>query len=124
MFFNSKKCHILSISRQRFIPVPTYKIGPDHLTAVDSYPYLGVTISSGLRWTIHINNVCALATRTLNFIRRNMYRCPPDSKSLVFTSLVRPYLEYASGAWDPHTAKNVDSLEMVQRRAARFVKID
>jgi len=60
-------------------------------------------------------------TRTLNFIKRNIYRCPPDSKS-AFTSLVRPHHEYASGAWDPHTAKNVNSLKMVQPRAARFVK--
>jgi hypothetical protein len=124
MSFNTKKCHILSISRQRRKPVLAYKIGPDNLTAVDSYPYLGVTISSDLRWNIHINNVCARATRTLNFIRRNIYRCPPDSKSLAYTSLVRPHLEYASGAWDPHTAKNINSLEMVQRRAARFVKRD
>jgi len=124
MYFNTKKCHILSISHQRLRPVPAYKIGPDHLTAVDSNPYLGVTISSDLRWNIHINNVCARATRTLNCIRRNIYKCPPDSKSLAFNSLVKPHLEYASGAWDPHTAKNVNSLEMVQRRAARFVKND
>ena len=95
MSFNTKKCHILSISRLRLRPVPAYKIGPDHLTAVDSYPYLGVTISSDLCWNIHINNVCARATRTLNFIGRNIYRCPPDSKSLAFTFLVRPHLEYA-----------------------------
>ena len=124
MSFNTKKCHILSISRQRLRPVTAYKIGPDHLTPVDSYPYLGVSISSDLRWNIHINDVCARATRTLNFIRRNIYRCPADSKSLAFTSLVRPLLEYASGAWDPHTVKNINSLEMVQRRAARFVKRD
>ena len=124
MSFNTKKCHILSISRQRLRPVTAYKNGPDYFTPVDSYPYLGVTISSDLRWNIHVNNVCARATRTLNFIRRNIYRCPADSKSLAFTSLVRPLLEYASGAWDPHTAKNVNSLEMIQRRAARFVKRD
>jgi hypothetical protein len=68
--------------------------------------------------------VCVRATRTLNFITCNIYRCPSDSKSLAFTSLVRPLHRYASGAWDPHTAKNVNSLEMVQRRAARFVKKD
>jgi len=82
MSFNTKKCRILIISRQRLRLVPAYKIGPDHLTT----PYLGVTISSDLRWNIHINNVCAWAIRTLNFIRRNIYRCPPDSKSLALAS--------------------------------------
>ena len=55
MSFNTKKCHILSISRQRLKPVTAYKIGPDHLTAVDSYPaseslshltYDGISIST------------------------------------------------------------------------------
>ena len=35
--------------------------------------------------------------------------------------LVRPQLEYASVVWDPYTQANQDELEMVQRRAARFV---
>ena len=61
MSFNTKKCHILSISRQRLRPVTAYKIGPDYLTPVDSYPYLGVTISSDLRWNTNVNNVCVRA---------------------------------------------------------------
>ena len=35
--------------------------------------------------------------------------------------LVRPLLEYASAAWDPYTGHNVKDIEMVQRRATRFV---
>ena len=36
-------------------------------------------------------------------------------------ALVRPQLEYAAAVWDPFTLGNQDKLEMVQRRAARFV---
>ena len=36
-------------------------------------------------------------------------------------TLVRPELEYASSVWNPHMKCNVDKIEMVQRRAARFV---
>jgi len=48
-------------------------------------------------------------------------------------SLVCPHLEYAASAWDPYiqyntiqynTAKDIQQLERVQRRAARFVKKD
>ena len=39
-------------------------------------------------------------------------------------SLVRPNFEYAAAAWDPYTAKDIQQLERVQRRAARFVKKD
>ena len=34
--------------------------------------------------------------------------------------MVRNILEYASSIWDPHTAKEIKKIEMIQRRAARF----
>ena len=42
-------------------------------------------------------------------------------KSVVYKTLVRPLLEYSSAALDPYTKENVMKLEMVQRRAARYV---
>ena len=35
--------------------------------------------------------------------------------------IVCPHLEYSSTCWNPHTKRNVDKLESVQRWAARFV---
>ena len=35
--------------------------------------------------------------------------------------MVRPSLEYASAVWDPYSQKDIDKLEKVQRRGARFV---
>jgi len=31
-------------------------------------------------------------------------------------------LEYATAAWDPHRAKDINKLDMVEQLAARFVK--
>ena len=44
--------------------------------------------------------------------------------SFAFQSLVRPQLQYAAAAWDPHIEINITKIEAVQRRAARFVKND
>ena len=33
-------------------------------------------------------------------------------------------MEYVSSTWDPHTQRNINKLEMEQRRTARFVKGD
>jgi len=122
MVFNAKKCHILNISRKRQKTQPHYQLGLEALSVVDSYPYLGVTISHDLCWHQHINNISAKATRTLNFVRHNIYSCSPDAKALAYTALVRPHLEYASAAWDPYTARDISQLDKVQRRAARFAK--
>ena len=62
--------------------------------------------------------------RSLNFIKRNLHKCTSNTKSLAYTSLVRPTLEYASSVWDPFQNKNILAIEMIQRRAARWVKSD
>ena len=62
------------------------------------------------------------AMRSLNFIKRNLHKCTSNTKSLAYTSLVRPTLEYASSVWDPFLNKNILAIEMIQRRAARWVK--
>ena len=46
----------------------------------------------------------------------------PHQSSSIYTSLVRPILEYASAAWDPHSQTNINTLERIQRQAARFCK--
>ena len=39
----------------------------------------------------------------------------------LYKALVRPQLEYCASVWDPRTQVAVQRLEMVQRRAARYV---
>ena len=40
---------------------------------------------------------------------------------MAYTTLVRPHLENASVAWDPYTEGNIEQIEAVQHRSARFV---
>ena len=60
----------------------------------------------------------------LRFIKRNFKGCPQYVKETVYTSLVRPLLEYASCVWDPSGEGLKHEIERVQRRAARFVLDD
>ena len=91
------------------------------LENVESIKYLGVTITNDLKWNTHISNVCTKANRTLGFLRRNLYSCPPDVKEAAYKGLVWPVLEYGSSVWDPYTHGLQEELEKVQNRAARFV---
>ena len=47
--------------------------------------------------------------------------CSKEVKILAYNMIVRPHLEYASTCWNPYTKRNIDKLEAVQHRAARFV---
>ena len=61
------------------------------------------------------------ANRQLAFVRRNLPISNSDIKETAYKGLVRPILEYCAPVWNPHHDKYKDQIEMVQRRAARFV---
>ena len=77
-----------------------------------------------MQWSPHINNLATRASRVLNCIRRNLHNCSSVTKASAYLSLVRPIMEYASCVWDPHKIINIQALEKVQRRAARWVLSD
>ena len=91
------------------------------LENVNSSPYLGVIINNKLQWNSHIDKISSEANRMLGFLWRTMYRGPKEIKDKVYKATVRQKLEYCSSIWDPYTSKSINKLEMVQRRATRFV---
>jgi len=83
--------------------------------------YLEVNITCELKWSKHINEVCNKSHRTLGLLKRNLSMCPQDVKLQAYKGLIRPVLEYASAAWDPHQIYLQEKLESVQKRSARFI---
>jgi hypothetical protein len=75
-------------------------------------------------WNHHIGTVTKKANNINAFLSRNISSGPSKIKAQCYTTLVRPTMEYACIIWDPVTQKNIRELEMVQRRAARFVTED
>ena len=121
MRFQPVKCSMMQLTKKHNKIQASYTLEGTVLENVESIKYLGVTITSDLKWNSHIRNVCSKANRTLGFLRRNLFSCPQDVKEAAYKSMVRPILEYGSTVWDPHCNGLNDELENVQKRAARFV---
>ena len=121
MRFNPSKCSLLRVARNRNTTKANYQMMGTTLEQNEHHPYLGVEIASGLEWKQHVNNISNKARRTLNFLQRNLHRCPQKVRKQAYTSLVRPTLEYASTVWDPHHQREITQLEQVQRKAIRFM---
>ena len=83
--------------------------------------YLGVIIDNELNFNQHVDDMSKKATNLLNLCRHNLHMCSKEVKNSAYNMIVRPHLEYASTCWNPYTKRNIDKLEAVQRRAARFV---
>ena len=121
MEFHPGKCQLLRITNKiKKINAP-YQILNTPILEVDSAKYLGVVIDKTLSWKPHHSATIKKCNSTLGFLKRNLSRSPQFVKEKCYTALVRPKLEYACAVWDPHHQNNIDNLEKVQKRAARFV---
>ena len=100
MRFQSVKCNMEKRKRIKTIHA-SYTLEGTDLKNVESIKYLGVTITSDLRWNTHVSNVCTKANRTLGFLRRDLYSCPQEVKEAAYKGMVRPVLDYGSSVWDP-----------------------
>ena len=58
---------------------------------------------------------------TRAFVARNIPRCCRKVKQMAYAIYIRPTVEYASQVWDPHTKRDTNKIEMIQRRCARYV---
>ena len=60
----------------------------------------------------------------MGFLKRNIRSAPQAAKETAYKTFVRPIVEYASTTWASFTDTVNHKIEMVQRRAARFVSND
>ena len=121
MSFNLEKCHVIPVTRNKTITKTRYILHGQPLQTVSQAKYLGLTITSDLRWNAHINSISSKANRSLGFLRKNLKVSSIQIKPLAYFTFVRPILENSCTVWDPYTATQINKLEMIQRRAARYV---
>jgi hypothetical protein len=109
--FNVSKCSMLHLARTVSRPVRFYTSGGEVLGSVSEAKYLGITLSDNY------------GTRSSQWrARRNLKGSPYKLREMVYLSLVRSSLEYCGSIWDPTVKQEVDMVEVVQRRAARWAR--
>ena len=121
--FNILKCKYMVIYRRRNPEKhnPLLLLNGEPIERVETFKYLGILLSTDLSWSRHIDSVCSRAKRILGLLYRQYYNhVGSEVIKQLYISLVRPHLEYACTVWDPHTRKDKESLERVQKFACRL----
>lgn len=121
MRFNASKCNIMRVTNKHKLASPNYNIAGSKLETTNECKYLGIIIQNNLKWNQQTQHATNKASKTLGFIKRNFHYASKNTKEKLYHTIVRPHLEYGVAAWDPHTTKNINNMEKIQRRAARFV---
>lgn len=125
LFLNPVKCKVMTFNRARSKFDYIYSVGNYRLVCVNNILDLGVLYDSECRFNCHVEYAVQKAYKMLGFIRRNAkdFRDPCTLKVL-YCSLVRSVLEYASVVWSPYHFVHIRRIEMVQKSFTRFALRD
>ena len=67
-----------------------------------------------------LNYIVQKAWNALHFVTRGLKEGNRNTRSLDYTSLVRPILEYGAACWDPSREIQMNALGRVQTKVAQF----
>ena len=120
--FNTDKCHVLTLGKiDKIMHTHRYELYGDELDHVFEEKDLGVIIDMDLTFEEHMATKIGKANGIMGLIRRTFSYLDGDTFKKLYTSFVRPHLEYANSVWSPHLRKHIKMLESVQIRATKLV---
>ncbi|KAF7238277.1 hypothetical protein EYD10_15003 [Varanus komodoensis] len=121
MAFNVDKCKVLHLGHRN--SCHKYRLGDKWLESSTCERDLGVLVDCRLNMSQQCDAVVKRANATLGCIARSVASRSREVLLPLYTTLVRPQLEYCVQFWAPHYRKDIARLESVQRRATRTFKV-
>lgn len=119
--FNPPKTESMLISRKIVKPVhPPIFMSNQQITEVSFHKHLGIFLSNDCTWHRHIDYIKEKAWKRINVMRRLKYQLDRKSLEKIYTSFIRPILEYGNEIWANCTQYEKDELEQIQLEAARI----
>ncbi len=121
--FNEQKCKSLYLGKNN--AKKTYMMGsiqnPVLLEETLAEKDLGITIDNELSFAKHIMQAVKKANQLVGMIRRTFTYLDNETFTKLFTSLVRPILEYGNCVWSTNLQYLIQDIENVQRRATKLL---
>lgn len=109
--FNPSKTKVIFFNTRKNLEPPRLIFQDSQLEYVQSHKHLGVTCSSKLSWSSHIEILLNNAYKKIGLLKKLKFKANRKTLSLVYTSFIRPQLEYASVVWGGCHAFDSEKLE-------------
>jgi len=117
---NTGKSKAVIFTRAQVNDLLNYFLGYQRMSEVSSSTYLRIILRKDLSLADKFNYTVQEAWKVHPFIRRVLRKGNNNTKSLAYTSLVRPILEYRASCWHPCKEGQINALDCVQKKAAKF----
>jgi len=119
MKLNVEKCKVMNIVFKN--KEEHYVLNGAPLGVIKEEKDLGAIVCQKLKVGKPCFKTASKGNQVLGMIKRTFTSRSKEIIIPLYKSLVRPHLDYCVQAWRPHLIKDVQVLEMVQRRATRFI---
>jgi hypothetical protein len=119
MKINPSKSNV-SFTKARVEYPLNYFLGDQRIPEVSSCKHFGIILRSDLSWADQVNYTVQTAWKAIHFIMRVLKNGNSDTKRLAYRSLVRPFLECGASCWDSYKEGQINALDRMPKRAAKF----
>lgn len=124
MSLNLTKCNIMSFTRCNNVAIVDYRLGGVSLARCQLVKDLGVYFNPALTPEHHVDEICKRSLRLMGLVARaSRSGFSVKAITILYKTLIRPLLEYASVVWKPCQDIFVTRLQRVQRRFVRIVAV-
>ena len=99
--YPENKTESMLISRKLNKPVhPPLFMQEVQIAEVSSHKHLGLILSNDCTWHQHIDYIAKKAWNRINIMRKLKFKLDRSSLEIIFTTFIRPLLEYGDIVWD------------------------
>ena len=117
--FNPIKTKFILISNKKIKSNLNIFLNGNKIEEVPCYKHLGITFSSDFKWTTHINGAVKRANMKIGALLRIQDTLLRKDKSKIYTTMIRPALEYGGVIYDNCSLADSMKIESVQKFAGR-----
>ena len=115
MKLNQNKCDVVKFAKNKIVHNSKYVLSGVYLEIKNHVQDLGVYMDSSLNFTYHLHETLKTSCKILNFVKRISSNFEKHTTMvLLYNSLVRSKLEYASQIWNPSQKQQVEKFEKIQ----------
>ena len=120
--FSPTKTECQTFSNNKRLSLPVLTFAGQTIPKTNSHKHLGLTLSTDLRFHIHINDIIRKVNTALSPLYPVASILTRPILEKIYITYVRPYFDYCDAIFDGHlTAYDERRLETLQNRAARLV---
>ena len=119
--FSPEKTTSMLCSLRNRTEIPKLYFDNTEVSNVENHRHLGITLTQDMSWQRHIDDITARANKRLDVLCRLSYQLDRNTLATLYCSFIRPVLEYGDTLYNGCTLQQSNSIEQVQKRAARII---